>query len=85
MIRLSEKQMNALESQAIALFPDRVLAHWHEQLPRLVACFSESELTMIARKTVELGMADPGHSEASVVLGADLWLHELAQRRGFKQ
>lgn len=84
MIYLTDEQMGTLQSQAVKRFPDRVLAHWHEQFPRLVACFSESELTMMAAKTVELGMAAPNHSEASVVLGADLWLHELAQRRGFK-
>ena len=84
MLNLSQKQMDAIGGRARARLPDRISAHWAEQHPRLVRCFTEEELALIAVRVVDLATADrPQASEADVALAADLWLHELARRRRF--
>jgi len=83
-IELSPAQMMTFRRQALEHFPARILAHWQAQHPRLVACFSAVELNKIASRVVEHGTVQADHSEASIALSADLWLHELARRRQYK-
>lgn len=84
MIVLSPAQMTALRQQVLAQFPARILAHWQAQHPRLVACFSSEELNKIANRVIGHGTAQTDHSEASIALSADLWLHELARGRHYR-
>lgn len=84
MIVLRPAQMAALRQQVLAQFPARILAHWQAQHPRLVACFSAEELNKITDRVIEHGTAQADHTEASIALSADLWLHELARRRHYR-
>jgi hypothetical protein len=81
MLALNEKQFMTLHDEHRAGFPSRIRSHWEAAHPGLVAQFTEPELTYIVSKVIDLGLAQPGHTEASIALGADLWLAELAQRK----
>lgn len=78
---MNEKQFTTLLGAHSADFAARIRSHWSASHPGLVARFTEPELIYIASKAIDLGQAQPGATEASIALGADLWLAELAQRK----